>query len=159
MRPFQQKFDWDYVYGAISVLDGEPVFCHLPTVSCEAVWDFLRRIVHTQPGAHHVVLWDGAGFHQPPPRDDTAWSDLSRVHPIKLPPCFPELNPTEKIRDQLKDVVCNRVFDTIEPLRDALLPKLRDFWSDPPGLSSLAGRNWLLQKVNASYPVILPASR
>jgi transposase len=150
VRPFQQKFDWDYVYGAISILDGEPVFCHLPTVSCEAVWEFLRQIVQTQPGAHHVVLWDGAGFHQPPPRDDPEWSGLSRVHTLKLPPYSPELNPTEKIWDQLKDTVCNRVFDTVEALRDALLPKLRDFWSDPLGLSSLVGRNWLLQKVNAS---------
>ena len=156
VRPFQQKFDWDYVYGAISVLDGEPVFCHLPTVSCEASWEFLRQIMQTQPGAHHVVLWDGAGFHQPPPRDDPAWADLARVHTLKLPPYCPELNPTEKIWDQLKDVVCNRVFDTIESLRDALLPRLRAFWSDPLGLSSLVGSNWLLQKVNATSPAILP---
>jgi transposase len=159
VRPCQQKFDWDYVYGAISVLDGEPVFCHLPTVTCEAVWEFLRQIVQTQPEAHHVILWDGAGFHQPPPPDDPAWADLARVHPLKLPPYCPELNPTEKIWDQLKDVVCNRVFETIEVLRAALLPKLRSFWSDPLGLSSLVGRNWLLQKVNALYPVILPVSR
>ena len=47
VRPFQQKFDWDYVYGAISILDGEPVFCHLPTVSCEAVWEFLPDRANT----------------------------------------------------------------------------------------------------------------
>ena len=72
------------------------------------------------------------------------------MHTLKLPPYSPELNPTEKIWDQLKDTVCNRVFDTIKALRDALLPKLQDFWRDPRGLRSLIGRNWLLQKVNAS---------
>ena len=156
VRPFQQKFDWDYVYGAISVLDGEPVFCHLPTVTCEAVWEFLRQLVQTQPDAHHVVLWDGAGFHQPPPADPE-WADLARMHTIKLPPYCPELNPTEKIWDQLKDEVCNRVYDTIDALRAALLPKLREFWERPGGLGSLIGCGWLRQKVNAGCRLILPA--
>lgn len=176
VRPFQQKFDWDYVYGAISVLDGEPVFCHLPTVTCEAVWEFLRQLVQTQPDAHHVVLWDGAGLirpagspcglpcgsrsrsarlHQPPPADPE-WADLARMHTIKLPPYCPELNPTEKIWDQLKDEVCNRVYDTIDALRAALLPKLREFWEPPGGLGSLIGCGWLRQKVNAGCRLILP---
>ena len=62
----------------------------------------------------------------------------------------PELNPTGKIRDQFKDVVCNKVFDGIEAMREELLPKLKSFWESPGGLSSLVGNNWLRQKANAS---------
>ena len=157
IKPFQQRFDWEYLYGAVDILSGEPVFCHMPTVSCEAVWTFLGELVQTDPGAHHVILWDGAGFHQPPPAGEEEWAALAKVHVLKLPPYCPELNPTEKIQDQLKDAVCNRVFGTIEALQEGMLPKLREFWENPLGLSSLIGNNWLRHQVNASYRVILPA--
>ena len=157
IKPFQQRFDWEYLYGAVDILSGEPVFCHMPTVSCEAVWTFLGELVQTDPGAHHVILWDGAGFHQPPPAGEEEWAALAKVHVLKLPPYCPELNPTEKIWDQLKDAVCNRVFGTIEALQEGMLPKLREFWENPLGLSSLIGNNWLRHQVNASYQVILPA--
>ena len=140
-----------------SILSGEPVFCHRPTVSCEAVWTFLGELVQTDPGAHHVILWDGAGFHQSSPAGEEEWAALAKVHVLKLPPYCPELNPTEKIQDQLKDAVCNRVFGTIEALQEGMLPKLREFWENPLRLSSLIGNNWLCQQVNASYRVILPA--
>ena len=146
----QQRYEWDYVYGAIDILSGESVFCHLPTVDVNAAWQFLRELVKVAPDAHHVVLWDGAGFHQPPASAEPAWADLANVHPLTLPPYCPELNPTEKIWDQLKDVVCNKVFDGIEAMREELLPKLKSFWESPAGLSSLIGNNWLRQKVNAS---------
>ena len=76
VKPFQQRFDWEYLYGAVDILSGEPVFCHLPTVSCETVWTFLRERVQTAPEAHHVVLWDGAKFHSPRPsgkRNGPVW--------------------------------------------------------------------------------------
>lgn len=159
VKPFQQRFEWEYLYGAVDILTGEPVFCHLPTVSCDAVWTFLRELVKTDSAAHHIILWDGAGFHQPPPaasEPEPEWADLAKVHVLALPPYCPELNPVEKIWDQLKDAVCNRVFESVEALREALLPKLREFWENPLGLSSLLGRNWLGQKANGSSTVILP---
>ena len=156
VKPFPQRSDWEYLYGAVDILTGEPVFCHLPAVSCEAVRQFPGGLVKTDPAAHHVVLWDGAGFHQPPDPGDPEWAELHHVQVLKLPPYCPELNPTEKIRDQLKDAICNQVFDGIQALRAALLPKLKAFREQSGGLSSLIGNNWLRQKVNGCSPVIVP---
>lgn len=162
IKPFQQRFDFDYLYGAINVRSGAPVFCHMPSVSCEITWEFLRELTLTAPDSHHVVLWDGAGFHQPPPKEaagqDPAqaaraaeYKDLANVHVIKLPPYCPELNPSEKMWDQMRDEVCHRTDDTIEELREAMLPKLRSWWERTDGLMSLLGqgKNWLGQQVNA----------
>lgn len=137
-------------------MTGEPVFCHLPSVSCEAVWQFPGELVKTDPSAHHVVLWDGAGFHQPPDKNDPQGAERRQMLVLKLPPYGPQLNPTEKIRDQLKDTVCNQVFDSPEALRAGLLPKFKAFWEHPGGLRSLIGANWLSQKANACSPIILP---
>jgi transposase len=161
VKPFQQRFDFDYLYGAINVQSGAPVFCHMPSVTCEITWDFLRELTKTAPDSHHVVLWDGAGFHQEPPRvaqgqdqEEAAraaeYQDVAKVHLIKLPPYCPELNPSEKMWDLVKDEVCNRADDTIEGLREAMEPKLRSWWEQPGGLRSLVGygKNWLGQQVN-----------
>ena len=162
VKRFQQRFDFDYLYGAINVQSGAPVFAHMPSVTCEITWEFLRELTKTAPNSHHVVLWDGAGFHQPPPRQTAGqaaeqaaraeeYKDLVNVHVIKLPPYCPELNPSEKMWDQMKDAVCNRADNTIEELREAMLPKLRGWWERADGLMSLLsqGRNWLGQQVNA----------
>ena len=156
VRPFQQRFEWEYLYGAIGVLDGEAVFCHMPTVTCETSWEFLRQIAKTQPDSHHVILWDGAGFHQPPPLSEAGWADLSRVHTVKLPPYCPELNPTEKLWDALRDEICNEAFPSLEALRDALRPKLQGYWENLDRLTSLIGVNWLRQKANNGFRVNLP---
>ncbi|RYD25785.1 MAG: IS630 family transposase [Verrucomicrobiaceae bacterium] len=148
VKSFQQRFEWEYLYGSINIITGEPVFYHMPEVTCVAVNLFLGEIAAGDPDAHHVVLWDGAGFHQPPDPDDPECPDLTKVHVLKLPPYCPELNPVEKVWDQLKDAVCNRVFKSIEDLRQGLLPKLQEFWENPLGLSSLIGNNWLRQKIS-----------
>jgi transposase len=88
----------------------------------------LQEGVKTKPHAHHVILWDGAGFHQKPETERLEWSGLKHVHVITLPAYSPELNPVEKLWDQLKDTVCNRVFDTIEQMRGALELKMQEYW-------------------------------
>ena len=35
VKRFQQRFDFDYLYGAINVQSGVPVFAHMPSVTCE----------------------------------------------------------------------------------------------------------------------------
>ena len=115
------------------MLSGDPVFCQMPTVSCEAVWTFLGELVRTASGAHHVILWDGAGFHQPLPAGEEEWASLTKVHMLKPLPCCPELNPTKKIQDQLKDAVCHRVSWTMEALQEGMLQNLREFRENPLG--------------------------
>jgi transposase len=121
----------------------------------------LQEGVKTKPYAHHVILWDAAGFHQKPETgrletERLEWSGLKHVHVITLPAYTPELNPVEKLWDQLKDTVCNWVFDTIEQTRGALKPEMQEYWQSPQKIFSLLGDNWLRQKTNSGYRVILP---
>ena len=55
----------------------------------------------------------------------------------------------EKLWDHLKDEICNRVFATVEELREALTARIEEFWSDANRALSLIGRGWLLASVNA----------
>ena len=143
--PHQRKYEWDYTYGAVEVTRAGSVFCFQSTVNQEASGKFLGQIAAHDPAAIHVVIQDGAGFHLP--ENDPRLPANVRV--ITLPAYSPGLNPVEKLWDHLKDAICNRVFATVEELREVLAGWLEKFWSDAARALSLIGRGWLLASVNA----------
>jgi transposase len=75
-----------------------------------------------------------------------------RIRIVCLPPYNPELNPCEQVWDMVKDGIGNRVFATVEDLREAVLPALRRFWNDAAAVLRLVGRPWLLDQANATRP-------
>ena len=53
------------------------------------------------------------------------------------------LNPVEKLWDQLKDRLCNRVFANLKALETVMSEFLRAFWQDTQRVVSLIGDGWL----------------
>lgn len=146
VKPTHQRYEWGYTFGALEVGGPGCEFCYLPTVSKEATRLHLEQISRGDPGSVHVVIWDGAGFHH----HDGDPEVPENVRLVRLPAYSPELNPVEKLWDILKDGVCNRVFDTLDELEDALTRKLRPFWEEATRVISLVGCGWLLSEVNAT---------
>lgn len=145
----QIKYEWDYLYGSVDLVSGQAHFCQIPAVNQQ--WDrtYLQDLADTDTGAIHVVIRDQAGFHL---RDgDRRLPDRIRI--VDLPPYSPELNPCEQLWDLIKDEIGNRVFATIEALREAMLPALQRWWSDAEAVLRLIGRSWLLDQANASRPI------
>ena len=147
----QQKYQWQYVYGALEVGGGATQFWYAPTVDLVCNQAFLQRLGQEDPASVHVVIYDGAGFHH---RDGHV--DLpDNVRIITLPPYSPELNPAEKLWDVLRDAICNQVFATIADLQRALSERLQAYWQSVTGVLSLLGSGWLLQQTNSSGPDVL----
>jgi hypothetical protein len=143
--PAQQKYRWGYLYGALEIGTGNSEFAYWDGVDLDISTDFLRQIARSEPGAQHVVIWDGAGFH---PRADCR--PIPRgVRLIVLPPYSPELNPIEKLWDVLKDGLCNQVFGTMDALWEALTQKLEVFWN-PQRALQLLGNGSTVAPANAS---------
>ena len=98
--------------------------------------EFYRQISCGDPAALHVLIQAGAGFHL---RDgDPGLPDNVRV--LTLPAYSPEFNPIEGLWDQVKDSLCNRVFDTLAELEAVLQIELRRFWQDARRVHSLGPR-------------------
>lgn len=147
----QQKYQWGFVYGAVGVGLSRTEFLLTETMDRTHSVEFYRQISRGDPAALHVLIQDGAGFHL---RDgDPGLPDNVRV--VTLPAYSPELNPIEGLWDQIKDGLCNRVFDTLADLEDVLRTELQRFWQDARRVHSLVFA-WLLAQANASSRHVIP---
>jgi transposase len=94
------------------------------------------------PGAHAVVILDGAGWHKPGGKLDLP----DNITTLVLPPYSPELNPQENIWQFLRqNYLSNRVFDTYEAIVDACCAAWNALIAQPGKITSIASRDWAKQ--------------
>jgi transposase len=145
VREREHRYEWEYVYGAVEVVEGLAQFRFLPSVSRELSHGFLHQIADSDPHAEHVVIWDQAGFH-PCPGDPQL---PPRIHLLPLPAYSPELNPVEGLWDQIQDVVGHQHFPGLDELEEALTQALRPFWETPARVLSMI-HHWFHTQANVT---------
>ena len=138
--PRDQRYDWVYIFGAVCPARGMGVGLVLPEANAEAMNLHLAEIGrNVSPGAHAVVLLDGAGWHQTGGRISVP-DNLSLLH---LPPYSPELNPAENVWQYLRqNFLSNRVFDSYEAIVDACCAAWNALMTRPDCIRSIAQREW-----------------
>ena len=82
---------------------------------------FLEELNKVNNGQKMVIIMDGAGWHKSEkliiPND---------IRTIILPPYSPELNPTEKLWQYIKDhTIKNRIYKTLRELENAVCKFVR----------------------------------
>ncbi len=91
------------------------------------------------PGAHTVLIVDGAGWHKPSGRLNTP----ENVSLLFLPPYSPELNPVENIWQFLRqNFLSNRVYTTYEAIADACCDAWNKLIAVPERIRSIAARDY-----------------
>ena len=134
------RHDQAYLFGAICHARAVGAAIIMPAVNAEAMNEHLKEIsTQVAPGAHAVLVCDGAGWHQPGKR-------LRLPHNITLlplPPYSPELNPMENIWDYLRGNKLSRlVWDSYE----AIVAACKEAWDflagDRDRIKSIAHRSW-----------------
>jgi hypothetical protein len=108
----------------------------MPTVNAEAMNEHLKEIsTQVSPGAHAILVCDGAGWHQSGKRLRIP----NNITLLPLPPYSPELNPMENIWDYRRGNKLSRlVWDSYE----AIVAACKDAWDflvgDPERIKSIA---------------------
>lgn len=90
------------------------------------------------PGAHAIIIIDGAGWH-------TAKSLIApdNISLLRLPPYSPELNPQENIWQYLRqNALANRVYENYEAIVTACCKAWNDLIELPATITSIANREW-----------------
>ena len=92
---------------------------------------------HVAPGAHAVVVLDGAGWHQPGSRLHVP-PNISLLH---LPPYAPQLNPVENVWQFLRqNYLAHRVLDTYDDIVQACCDAWNALACAPDRITSIASR-------------------
>lgn len=146
IAPSKRRYENGYLYGALEVGGSGSEFLFTPSLNKQ--WDlgFLKQLGDSDLETTHVVIGDGAGFHHK--GADEALPANIRI--ITLPAYCPELNPAEKLWDIVKDGICNKLWEDLRSLEDAITEKIRPYWEDPTRVVKLIGSGYLSSQLNAT---------
>ena len=149
--PVEPRYQWGYTYGALEVCGDQAEFLHTDGVSQQATAAFYGQLGASDPGAIHIVIADGAGFHLPEGHELLP----GNVRIITLPAYSPELNPIEGLWDIIKDRICNRLWADLASLQEAINTVLREYWANPKLVRSLVGEGLVSREANTSSRSVL----
>ena len=89
-----------------------------------------------------VVVWDGAPSHR-----DQRLHGLGLAL-IGLPPYSPDLNPAERVFEEVRQWIDGKVYRSVEDKAEAVDAFLTRFESDPNRVRALTGWDWIEEAVH-----------
>ena len=112
---YQHAFKNTYLYGSFSPINGDSFIWEIEGVDTKLFEAYLNAFSHHKPNELKVIIIDNAGFHS-----TKNIEVLANIILINIPPYSPELNPSEKIWGYLKQKYKNKLFKTIEDVKEWL---------------------------------------
>ena len=127
------------LFGAVCPARGTAAGLVLPFVNTAAMNAHLAEIArNVTPGAHAVLILDGAGWH-----GAKALVLPDNLSLLTLPPYSPELNPVENVWQYLRaNWLAISVFDSYDAIVGACCTAWNRFASDPNTINSITTRSW-----------------
>jgi hypothetical protein len=141
----QLKYDWWYLFVAVDGQAGTVSWTWLDSMKAADLVPLMEALRTNAP--LDAIVWDGASSH----RDDAVRA--VGVPLIDLPPYSPELNPAERLFEEVRRHVEGHVYATLADKVAAVNAFLDDLDADPARVRSLCGWDW----INAAITT-LPAS-
>lgn len=134
-----------YIFGAVCPERDVGAALVMPYVNTEAMRLHLIEISKTiAPGAHAVVIIDGAGWHSA--RDLAVPGNITL---LPLPPYSPELNAQENVWQFLRqNYLAGRVFADYDAIVDACCEAWNRLAAETGRITSIAARDWLSWKAS-----------
>jgi DDE superfamily endonuclease len=133
------RYQWSYIFGAVCPARAVAAGLVLPCANTEAMNAHLAEIARTvAPGAHAVLVLDGAGWH-----GAGALTVPSNITLLHLPPYAPELNPVENVWAYLRaNKLAITVFDSYDDIVNACCKAWNFLANDPKAIASITSRPW-----------------
>jgi DDE superfamily endonuclease len=133
------RYEWAYLFSAVCPQRATGAAIVMPCANTKAMNKHLEEISKAvSPGAHAVLLHDGAGWH-----GSKGLTVPANITPITLPPYSPELNPVENVWEYLcKNKLANRLYETYEDIVEACCEAWNALMATPECIASITHRCW-----------------
>ena len=137
--PRDTRYEWAYLFGAVCPERAVGAALVMPYADSEAMNLHLQEIGRAvTPGAHAILVLDGAGWHTSHTLDPP-----DNVTLLCLPPYSPELNPIENVWEYLrKNNLALRIHDTYDDIVEACCKAWTDLLATPKRIASITSRRW-----------------
>jgi DDE superfamily endonuclease len=144
----QLAYQWRYLFLVVNAQAGQLHWCWLDSMAGEQIGAAVGGLQkHTEIA---TVVWDGAPGH----RDE--WVRDWGMPLIGLPPYRPELNPAERVFEEVRREIAGKVYATLGEKITAVHEFLTELESDPERVRSLTWWGWIETAVQA-LPVTFAA--
>ena len=135
--------EFQYVYGAVSPLEGDLDWMICPAMNADYMTTFLAQVSVAHPKDFIVMVVDGASSHI-----TKALVVPENIHLHRLPSYSPELNPQEHLWDELREKEFpNRVFSDMAGVVRTLKAGLPRLASDRDRVRSICAWPWIVSLI------------
>jgi hypothetical protein len=131
----QLKYDWWYLFAAVDGRAGTVSWTWVDSMKAADLVPLMEALRANAP--LDAVVWDGAASH----RDDAVRA--VGVPLIQLPRYSPELNPAERLFEEVRRRVEGRVYPTLADKVADVNAFLDELDADPARVRSLCGWDWI----------------
>lgn len=140
VQRLQLVYEWKYLFLVVDFVRGRLECAWLDSMRSETVARALLGLKRHTPVS--ALVWDGARSHS------SEWvRTVSGVKTVVQPAYSPELNPAERVFEEVRRWVEGRVYGRIEEKMEAVNAYLRRLESDPERVRSLTGWEWIRKNV------------
>lgn len=135
VQRLQLRYEWAYLFAAVDARAGTIWWDWVDTMKAIDLRPVLGEV--RARGLLDGLVWDGAPSH--------ADADIRAVGLplVALPPYSPELNPAERLFEEVRRRVEGTVYATLADKVDAVQAFLQELDADPARVRSLCGWDWL----------------
>jgi hypothetical protein len=137
----QLRYEWAYLVAAVDARAGTIWWDWVDTMKAADLRPAVAEICARD--LLDALVWDGAPSH--------ADADVRAAGPplVALPPYSPELNPAERLFEEVRRRVEGTVYATLADKLDAVEVFLRELDADPARVRQLCGWDWLIAAQDA----------
>ena len=136
----QFTYEWRYLFLAVDASAGRLHWCWLPNLTTPQIAGAVRGLGQTDLKG---LVWDRGASHR------TAAVRAVGLPLVELPPYSPELNPAERVFEELRRVVEGKIYATLDDKVAAVVAYLEWLEADPERVRSLTNWRWIAAALRA----------
>lgn len=145
VKPLQAvlpRYESFWLFGAVEPLTGESLFLEMPALDSACFQAYLDEFSLTYPDSLNLLVIDGAPAHVA-----KRLRIPDNVLPVRLPPYSPELNPMERVWQDLRKWLGSALPDDLAALKEHVATILRNYSAQ--ALASLTGYEYIREVYSA----------
>lgn len=130
-----------WIYGCVAPMSGERFFLLLPTLNAAQMQLFVDEFARAYPTTFNLLVMDNSRAHTA-----KCLHLPDNVALVFLPPASPELNPAERVWQDLKGQLAWKTFEQLAALEQEVVERLRAY--DAATIQSLTSYPYLIDAIH-----------